>query len=249
MVTDYNQGDTAEQYEKTKTLPVRSRIEAYSFLKHIGDVNGKKVVDIACGAGDYTRVLRRAGADPMVGFDISEKMIDLARQQEAHEPLGIHYSVADARTPLAQQDFDIAVAAYLLVYARSRDELNKMCRGVACRVRPGGRFVTITTNPDLYAFERVPDYRKYGFQIKLADTAHDGAPIELWTSLDDSPLVIENYYLPIEAYESAFRDAGFSDFTVHTPELSPAPGTEDDGDYWNDYLNHPPAIVIECVRS
>ncbi len=249
MVIDYNHGDIAEQYKKTKAVPVRSRIEAYSFLKRIGDVKGKKVLDVACGAGDYTRILRRAGADPMMGVDISEKMIGLAREQEDLEPLGIEYSVADARVTVPQQDFDIAVAAYLLVYARDRDELGKMCRGVACRVKPGGRFVTITTNPDLYAFDQVPDYRKYGFQIELADTACDGAPIELTVFLDDAALVIDNYYLPIEAYERALQDAGFRDVVVHMPELSPAPAAGDEGDYWDDYLIHPPAIIIECVRA
>ena len=179
MVIDYNEGEIAEQYRKTKEVPVRSRIEAYSFLKHIGDVTGRKLIDIACGSGDYTRILRRAGAAPVVGFDISEKMINLARDEEAREPLGIDYHVADAAVVVPQQDFDIAVAAYLLVYARDRDQLARMCRGVACRVKPGGRFVTITTNPNLYAFEQVPDYRKYGFQITLADQAVDGAPIEL----------------------------------------------------------------------
>ncbi|MCH9668429.1 MAG: class I SAM-dependent methyltransferase [Actinomycetia bacterium] len=249
MVIDYNQSDTAEQYKKTKAIPVRSRIEAYSFLKRIGDVTGKKVLDVACGAGDYTRILRGAGADPVVGFDISAKMIGLARDQEAREPLGIEYSVADARETVPQQDFDIAVAAYLLVYARDRDELAKMCRGLACRVRPGGRFVSITTNPDLYSFGRVPDYRKYGFRITLADTAYDGAPIELTALLDNGPLVIENYYLPFEAYESALREAGFRDFVVHMPELSAAPEACDEGDYWDDYLNYPPAVIIECIRS
>lgn len=249
MVIDYNEGDIAEQYAKTKAVPVRSRIEAYSFLKHIGDVTGKKVLDVACGTGYYTRILRRAGADPVVGFDISEKMINLARAEEARHPLGIEYSVADARVTVPQQDFDIAVAAYLLVYARDRDELRSMCRGLACRVKPGGRFVSITTNPDLYAFEQVPDYRKYGFQITLAEKASDGAPIELTALLDDGPLVIENYYLPIEAYKTAFRDAGFRDFAVHQPELSPAPDAGDEGDYWEDYLNQPPAVVIECTRT
>ncbi|WP_235870734.1 class I SAM-dependent methyltransferase [Rhodococcus xishaensis] len=249
MVTDYNEGLIAEKYEKTKTFPVRSRIEAYSFLKHVGDVKGKKVLDVACGSGDFTRILRRAGAAPMVGLDISEKMIGLARKQEEREPLGIEYIVADARSVVPQQDFDVAVAAYLLMYARDRDELGRMCRGLACRVKSGGRFVTITTNPDLYSFGQVPNYRKYGFEIELAESVFEGAPIQLTALLGDSPLVIDNYYLPIDAYESAFRDAGFRDFAVHMPELSPAPEAGDEGDYWDDYLNYPPAVVMECVRE
>lgn len=249
MVTDYNHGNVAKQYEKTKAMPVRSRIEAYSFLKRIGDVRGQKVVDIACGAGDYTRMLCRAGASPVVGLDISEKMIALARESEAREPLGIEYLVVDARMTSLQRDFDIGVAAYLLVYARDRDELARMCRGLACWIRPGGRFVTLTTNPALYEFEQIPDYRKYGFQIRLDETVHEGASIELTAFLGDDSLVIQNYYLPIEAYEEALRDAGFHNVEIHMPELSPGPESTDEGGYWNDYLNYPPAIVIECVRS
>ncbi|MBX7434605.1 class I SAM-dependent methyltransferase [Mycobacterium sp. Y57] len=248
MITDYDEGDTAELYTRTKDIPVRSRVEAHSFLHHIGDVRDLDLLDVACGAGHYTRMLARAGAARVAGFDISEKMIALARGHEAQEPLGIDYWVADARTVVPQQDFDIAVAAYLLVYARDRDELAQMCRGLAGRIRPGGRFVTLTTNPDLYHFDRVPDYRKYGFRIRLADAAAEGAPIELTVTAGDSGLVIENYYLPIEAYESALHDAGFTDFRVHLPTVAPPPDGVDEGDFWDDYLQYPPAIVIECAR-
>ncbi len=84
-------------------------------------------------------------------------MIALAREQESQEPLGIEYIVADARSIVAQQDYDIVVCAWLLVYAEDRDELARMCRGLACRVKPGGRFVTVNTNPGVYSFR--PDYR------------------------------------------------------------------------------------------
>jgi hypothetical protein len=40
-VTDYNQGRMVEQYKKAKAQPYRSRIEAYSFMKRIGDPGGK----------------------------------------------------------------------------------------------------------------------------------------------------------------------------------------------------------------
>ena len=85
--------------------------------------------------------------------------------------------------------------------------------------------------------------------MKLADRVYEGAPI-LWTiHLDDSSLEIENYYLPVSAYESAFRDAGFRDFAVHRPELSPDPQGGDDRPYWADFLDHPVAILIDCVKA
>jgi hypothetical protein len=124
-----------------------------------------------------------------------------------------------------------------------------MCRGLACWLRPGGRFVTFTTNPDLYHFRPRRSYRKYGFDVTLADHVSEGAPI-LWTIyLDDSSLEIENYYLPISAYESALRDAGFRDFAVHHPVLAPDPVAGDDRDFWEDFIVAPPAILIDCVRA
>jgi 2-polyprenyl-3-methyl-5-hydroxy-6-metoxy-1,4-benzoquinol methylase len=249
MTTDYNQGHVAEQYKESKEQPWRSRIETYSLMRLIGDLDGKKVLDVACGEGYFTRILRRAGASKVVGLDISERMIRLARAQEAAEPLGIEYRIEDARSIVPQQDFDLAVAAWLLVYAQDRAELARMCRGLASRVRPGGRFVTYTTNPGVYDFSPPPDYRKYGFTTKLADQVFEGAPIRFTFHLDDTALDIENYYLPVEAYETAFHEAGFRDFAIHTPGLSPAPPGGEDRTYWDDLLDYPIAILIDCVKS
>lgn len=249
MTTNYDDGHTAEQYKKSKKQPWRSRIESYSLLKRIGDIRGKKVVDAACGEGHFTRKLRQLGAAEVVGFDVSERMIELAQAQEASDPLGIEYRVVDVRTIVPQQDFDLAVSAWLLVYAHDRAELASMCEGLACWLRPGGRFVTFTTNPDVYFFNPIPDYSKYGFQIKLADHLFEGAPI-VWNSrLDGSDLEIENYYLPISAYESALKDAGFREFKVHHIELGPHPQGADDSDYWKDFLDYPTAILIDCVKT
>ena len=246
MVTDYNQGRVAEQYQSAKAQAWRSRIEAYSFLKLIGDVRGRTVLDVACGEGHFTRMLRQAGAAAVVGSDISARMIELARAREAAEPLGIEYRVEDAQTVAAQAEFDLVVSGFVLVHAQTRAELDQMCRGLASRVRPGGRFVTVTTNPAVYDFNPAPDYRKYGFEMELGDQADDGAPINFTLLLEDSTLEIKNYYLPVAAYESAFAQAGFRDFAVHMPELSPGP--DEDTGYWDDFLNCPILVLMDCVK-
>ncbi|MES0885169.1 class I SAM-dependent methyltransferase [Roseibium sp. SCP14] len=249
MTTDFDKGHLAEQYKKVKEQQWRSRIETYSLMKLIGDVSGKKVLDVACGEGHFTRILRRAGASKVVGVDISERMIELARDQEAQAPTGIEYRVEDARSVVPSQEFDLVVAAWLLVYARDRTELARMCRGLASRLKPGGRFVTFTTNPGVYDFRPPPNYKDYGFDIELADQVCDGAPITWSGYVDGSRIEVENYYLPVAAYEAAFSDAGFHGFTVHAPELSPSPDGSDDREYWRYFLEHPPTILIDCVKD
>ncbi len=64
-----------------------------AFFEFMGDLGRKTVLDAGCGEGYNTRLFARSGAR-MTGVDISERMIELARQEEQREPLGIRYEVA-----------------------------------------------------------------------------------------------------------------------------------------------------------
>src|SRR5215216_4929538 len=96
MTTDYDA--IAEQYKRSKLTPWRQYIEQYTFFEVLGDVAGLSVLDLACGEGFYSRLLRLRGAGRVVGVDVSEKMINLARAAEADDPLDIEYVVGDARS-------------------------------------------------------------------------------------------------------------------------------------------------------
>ena len=162
MTTDYNA--IAARYKRAKQQPWRSFIESFTLLSLVGDLSGLSVVDLACGEGHYTRILRRQGAGSVVGLDLSEGMIALARAEESARPLGIRYLVGDGRTLEFSESFDLAAAAYLLNYARSRAELDAMCRGIAHCLKPGGRFVTVNSNP-AFDFNQADSFRKYGFGV------------------------------------------------------------------------------------
>src|SRR5712691_11119315 len=116
LPTQYN--DIAEQYKRSKQVPWRYHIEQHSFFGLLGDVRGKSVLDLACGEGHYTRLLKALGAARVAGVDISSKMIELGESSEKETPLGIEYLVADARTVQFADTFDTVTAAYLLNYAR-----------------------------------------------------------------------------------------------------------------------------------
>lgn len=95
------------------------------------------MVVLACGKGFYTRLFRQRGTAEVVGVDLSEGMIDLARAGEAARPLGIKYLVRDGKDLGIPEAFDLAVAAYLLNYARDRGEPGAMYRGIARCLKPG----------------------------------------------------------------------------------------------------------------
>jgi ubiquinone/menaquinone biosynthesis C-methylase UbiE len=243
MTTDCD--PIAEQYQRSKLQRWRAHVEAFTLMKVAGDLAGKAVVDVACGEGFYTRILRQRGGAKVTGLDLSPKMIELARNSEAREPLGIEYIVGDGRDMNFGAVYDLAAAAYFLNYAHDRVELDAMCNAIARCLKPGGRFVTVNSNPAC-DFSSAPSYRKYGFETSVVGAFREEAPITWTFYLDDGPFQIENYYFTVQTHETALRAAGFREIRWHRPLLSPPAEAADGRNYWSDLLEHPPFIFIEC---
>ncbi|MCE1892621.1 class I SAM-dependent methyltransferase, partial [Enterobacter hormaechei] len=68
-----------EYYEKFSNTVAQRQSELRDILNMVGDIRGKSVLDLACGYGYFGRELHRRGAEKVVGIDISEKMIELAK--------------------------------------------------------------------------------------------------------------------------------------------------------------------------
>lgn len=72
----------AEQYAEAKKVAFRDRIELYNTLKIVGDLTGKRVIDVACGTGWLTRELsRQLNPSYVMGTDLSRDMIELAEKE------------------------------------------------------------------------------------------------------------------------------------------------------------------------
>lgn len=245
MTTNYD--PIAEQYKRSKQQPWRTFVECFTLMNLVGDPHEKAVLDVACGEGFYTRLIRERGAARVTGIDLSQGMIDLARDQEAQHQQGIEYFVGDARELNHTDQFDLAVAAYLLNYARNREELQSMCDGIAHSLKPGGRFVTVNCNP-AQTFPTAPSYRKYGFEISVIGEWQEGAPLTWKFHLEDGQFDLENYYLNVATHEAALRQAGFREVRWHIPQLSPEGLQQHDQDFWSSLLEYPPMTFIECVK-
>jgi ubiquinone/menaquinone biosynthesis C-methylase UbiE len=246
MPTNYD--PIAEKYQRAKHQPWRNHVECFTMTELIGDPTGLRVLDIGCGEGFYTRWVRQAGAASATGVDLSPGMIALARSQESEQRLGIEYEIGDARELPDLGQFDLVIAAYVLNYARTREELASMCSGIARSLKPGGRFVTANTNPML-DFTQAPNYRKYGFETHASQPWGEGSPIGFAFHLDDETFRIENYRLSRATHESVLTEAGLRDIRWSPPRVSRGGLRLADAEYWQDLIEHPPIIFLECVRG
>jgi len=245
MASESQYDAIAEQYRRSKSSPLRSYVEAYTFLNLVGDVRGKRVLDLACGEGFYSRRLKTLGAKSVVGVDISSEMIHLAEQQERENPQEIEYVCADVSELDDLGRFDIVVAAYLLHYAPNVDVLTRMCRNVRHHLPEGGRFVTLNENPDQPAGHYV-GYEQYGFNKTVETPRTDGSKITYYMVAGRELFEFHAHYFERGTYERILTDAGFDYIAWRPLALDPVGAAEHGADYWREYLSNPPIIGLEC---
>lgn len=123
----------------------RDEMNNPAFFKLIGNVRGKRVLDLACGEGHNTRILARKGAK-VVGVDFSKKLIEFAKQKEKEERLGIDYYVSDAADlrEFSSDCFDVVTCSMALM---DIEDYEDAIREVARVMKKGGRFIFSITHP------------------------------------------------------------------------------------------------------
>jgi 2-polyprenyl-3-methyl-5-hydroxy-6-metoxy-1,4-benzoquinol methylase len=170
--------DVKDNYEEgmRNMAEYRAYCQDPVILKGVGDLRGKSLLDLGCGNGEYTRKFRNAGADPVVGSDLSQGMIDLALSREEKEPLGIEYSVDDLYNLKETRTFDIVTAVHLIHYMRHPVDVESGLRSIYSRIREGGKFVTFMANPtfDLGSHDPQDSKTKMGYYFTKADPENGG---------------------------------------------------------------------------
>lgn len=60
-------------------------------MKLVGQLKNEDVIDLACGEGFYTRMMRNMTSGKVYGVDFSENMIKLAKWQQKDNDPHIEY--------------------------------------------------------------------------------------------------------------------------------------------------------------
>ena len=157
-------------------------------LELLGDVAGQQVLDAACGPGLYAGELTARGAQ-VTGFDISPRMVELARERVP----GGQFRVQDLAAPLSwlpDASVDQVLFALALEYLDDRVAALREFRRV---LRPDGALVLSRMHP-------VGDWLRHGgsyFDVRVVEEAWSkGWQVRYWLA-------------PLERTCAELRAAGF----------------------------------------
>jgi ubiquinone/menaquinone biosynthesis C-methylase UbiE len=190
-------------------------------LRLLGDVAGRRLLDLACGNGYLARKLARLGAD-VVGVDGSPALIDLAQRREARDRLGIAYHVADAAHLGVLEDamFDLVVCHMALM---DIEDAAGAIREVARVLSPEGRFIASLSHPcfdvinaSAWVVERMGfDETVWRKVSRYREASLGRCP---WRIGPDVLHHTVAYHRPLSWYFRAFRCAGLAVTALEEPE-------------------------------
>jgi ubiquinone/menaquinone biosynthesis C-methylase UbiE len=203
LANDYD--SFAEAYAaETESNLINGYYVRPAMLDLAGDVAGRRILDVGCGAGPLLEALRDRGAI-VTGFDPSAKMLELARQRLGD---GVALQQADLTCPLPFPDgaFDDVIACLVLHYLQDWTAPLADLRRV---LAPGGRLIVAVNHPFIYKLA-YPDADYFATREFSEDNTFSG-----------QSAVLTYWHRPLHAVTGAFIDAGFRIAVMSEP--SPAP--------------------------
>jgi 2-polyprenyl-3-methyl-5-hydroxy-6-metoxy-1,4-benzoquinol methylase len=236
----------AQGYQEATKRELRSLTLEPTIIKHLGDLSGKKVLDLACGEGYSARLCRNLGAERVVGIDVSPKEIDMARKLEfgVEKESQIEYLVGDVSADIDVVDkFDVITAIMLLHYSDTKEKMAQMIKNISSHLKKGGTFFTTMPNPEI-----TTDYNNYGVKLQFKGK-NEGASFT--TTLCDFSgkelCSFTNYHWTKKTYQKLLEENGF---TVEWLDiLVSSNGIKKYGEkFWLDFKALPVYAAIRAVK-
>lgn len=174
-----------------------------------GDVAGRRILDVGCGAGPLIESLRDRGAIT-TGVEPSAKMLELARQRLGKEAVLRQAGLGGDPLPFPDGAFDDVVVCLVLHYLEDwKAPLAELRRVLVT----GGRLIVVVDHPFIYKlFNPDADYFAVSQRSEEWTFGGQSVPMHFW-------------HRPLHAMTSAFTEAGFRIAVISEPP--PAPGARE----------------------
>jgi len=175
-------------------------------------VKGLAALDFGCGTGRSTRFLRGIGLHPVVGVDISEKMVFRAREID---PQGDYRIIPeDDMSALPAEGFSLIQSAFTFDNVPGMETKVRLFRDLRALLTPEGILVNIVSAPEIYwndwasfSTRDFPENRDAG----------PGDPVKIITTdfHDSSPAV--DILWPHESYVDVYARSGLEVIEMRKP--------------------------------
>lgn len=226
-------GSVAGEYADGFTNPgsYHDAVLLPNILRVLGDIDGKKILEVGCGDGFFTSSISKEGAD-VIGSDIAQEMIDRAKQKHP----GLEFRCAPAGNVSFANDkqFD---AVLMVLSLQNIEDVYGAFKEASRVIKNRGELVIVLNHPVL----RIPQKTSWGWDAETAtqyrrlDTYMSESRVEI--DMDPGKKTDKrytySYHRPLQVYvkalvKSGFKIVGMEEWISHkTSEKGPKKDAED----------------------
>jgi ubiquinone/menaquinone biosynthesis C-methylase UbiE len=136
--------DLAESYNaKIDFKPHNAFYDRPNTLALMPDVEGKSILDAACGPGKYAEILMAQGAH-LTGFDLSPRMIEFAKERNKGAGDFFVHDLSQPLKMLENASFDVVLCALAMHYVKDWTlTIQEFCRVL----KPKGQLILSIEHP------------------------------------------------------------------------------------------------------
>lgn len=206
----------------------------------IPDLHNKSVLDLGCGFGWHCLYAREQHASSVIGVDISEKMLQEAREK-TDDPAISYIQMPIEDIEFASEQFDVVISSLALHYIESFEAI---CRKIHAYLKPGGSFIFSVEHP-IFTSRNEQDW----YVDDEGNRLH--WPVDHYQSegLRETKFLTENvikYHRTISTYFNDLIGAGFAIKAVREP----MPSDEMKNDPWmKDEDRRPMFLIISAEKQ
>jgi SAM-dependent methyltransferase len=161
-------------------------LEKPAMYNKIPDLDGKSVLCVGCGSGEECDHLKSLGAAEVVGIDLSEGLLEIAKESYP----GIEFHLMDMESiGLPESSFDFAYSSLVMHYI---DNWQATLKGLYRVLKPGCRFLLSTHHPTFNGMEIVKE--KNGWSRYLGRTKKTNGEIKIYGDYFKECLIDDRWF-------------------------------------------------------
>ena len=207
-----------------------------------GEVRGLDVLDAGCGTGYLARGLSERGAR-VVGIDVSERMIAIARRKAPE--LDLRVDSCSTLASVGDASMDLVLANYVLM---DTPDLEGTLAAFARVLKPGGAAVAVFSHPCFAqgSATESDDGREIHYHWSFPYFEPSQRVDPPWAHFKSEFLW---FHRPLSAYWKAFRSADFDVVDFDEPRLEPERFHLVDDEHWQRRAHSRPFSVAFKLRK
>ncbi len=235
----------AKEYEKSRERELAEFVLYHSFEYYLGNIIGVEALDHGCGEGTSSRILKKLGAARVVGIDINNELIEIAKEKEKKFNQGIEYHIGDvSEVNLSKFGiFDLVTTVLVLHYSSSKKILNEKLLRIYNALKTNGGVIGMISNPNIPL-----NYDSYGVcYAHKGETEGSIVNVKISNFKGKKLTEFPMYYWSQETYEKAFQSAGFY-FRWLPAKISDKGIKKYSENFWKDFRENP-IYSIFCLKK